>query len=120
MPFYGLEPFDTAEAEYRWTGLRVPGFYIVTVKGHARKFSFGFKLARDLHWVGGLAIDVMGWTGPLAEPPATVPYTVTDTFNGTYLPEILVIGSNKRELVRVKEVPFTTEEDIMKSFSPSG
>jgi hypothetical protein len=64
MPFYGPEPFDTAEAEYVWTGLRVQGFFRVTVKGHAQKFSFGFKLVRDPHWVGGLAIDVEGWTGP--------------------------------------------------------
>jgi hypothetical protein len=119
MPFYGLEPFDTAEAEYVWTGLRVPGFFRVTVKGHAHKFSFGFKLVRDSHWVGGLAIDVMGWTGPLASPPATVPYKVSDTFHGTYLPEIVVIGSNKREVVHVKEVAFTTEEAVMKSLSPA-
>jgi hypothetical protein len=26
MPFFGLEPFDTAEAEYFWTGLGQPGF----------------------------------------------------------------------------------------------
>ena len=119
MPFYGLEPFDTAEAEYVWTGLRTPGFFRVTVKGQAPKFSFGFKLVRDPHWVGGLAIDVMGWTGPLAAPPTTVPYTVTDTFNGAHLPEIVIIGSNKRELVRVKEVPFTSEESVMKLFSPA-
>ena len=119
MPFYGPEPFDTAEAEYVWTGLRVPGFFRVTVKGHAPKFSFGFKLVRDPHWVGGLAIDVMGWTGPLAAPPTTVPYTVTDTFNGAHLPEIVIIGSNKREVVRVKEVPFTSEESVMKLFSPA-
>ena len=37
MPFFELEPFDTAEAEYIWTGLRQPGFYRVTVRGHAPK-----------------------------------------------------------------------------------
>jgi hypothetical protein len=117
MPFYGLEPFDTAEAEYVWTGLRTPGFFRVSVKGHAQKFSFGFKLVRDPHWVGGLAIEVMGWTGPLAAPPTTVPYKVTDTFNGAHLSEIVIIGSNKREVIHVREVPFTSEEDVVKLFS---
>ena len=116
MPFFGNEPFDTAEVTYVWAGLRQPGFFRVTVTGHARKFSSGFQLKRDPEFVGGLAIDVMGWTGPLSE--GTTPYTVTGTFNGTFLPEIVVTGSNKTEVVRVKEVPFTTEEDVLKAFSP--
>ena len=60
MPFYGPEPFDTAEATYVWTGLGMPGFFRITVKGHARKFSSGFKIVQDPHWVGGLAFEVMG------------------------------------------------------------
>jgi hypothetical protein len=117
MPFYGPEPFDTAEATYVWTGLGTPGFFRITVKGHARKFSSGFKIVRDPHWVGGLAFEVTGWTGPLAEPPSTTPYTVTDTFHGTFHKEIVVIGSNKSEVVKVKEVPFTSDEDVHKALS---
>ena len=117
MPFYGPEPFDTAEATYVWTGLGTPGFFRITVKGHARKFSSGFKIVRDPHWVGGLAFEVTGWTGPLAEPPSTTPYTVTDTFRGTFHKEIVVIGSNKSEVVKVKEVPFTSDEDVHKALS---
>src|ERR1700683_5403207 len=115
MPFFGLEPFDTAEAEYFWTGLGQPGFFSVTVRGNAKKFSFGFKLRQDAHFVGGLAIEVMGWTGPLTQ--GTTPYTVTGDFNGRVLPEIVVIGSNKTAVVRVKEVPFTSDEQLMKQFS---
>ena len=116
MPFFGLEPFDTAEATYVWTGLGQPGFFHVTVKGNARKFSFGFQLKRDPEFVGGLAIEVMGWTGPLALE-GTVPYTVSATFNGTFLPEIVIIGANKTEVIKVKEVPFKSEEDVAKAFA---
>jgi hypothetical protein len=115
MPFFGLEPFDTATVEYFWTGLGQPGFYEVTVKGNARKFSFGFKLKQDLFYVGILAIEVQGWTGPLTS--GTTPYKVTGDFNGKFFPEILVIGANKTELVPVTEVAFTTEEALMKRFS---
>jgi hypothetical protein len=94
-----------------------PDFSALTVRGQAKKFSFGFQLRRDPHFVGGLAIEVMGWTGPLIVPPATTPYTVTGHFNGSFLPEIVVIGSNKTEVVRVREVPFTTEEAVAKQFS---
>ncbi len=73
MPFYGQEPFDTAEATYVWTGLGTPGFFSITVKGRARKFSSGFKIVRDPDWVGGLAFEVMGWTGPLEEGGSTIP-----------------------------------------------
>jgi hypothetical protein len=112
MGFYGPEPFDSAEATYVWTGLGVPGFFSVTVKGHAPNFTSGIKLIRNEHWVGGLAIQVMGWTGPLA--PGTKPYTVRGSFPGTYLKEIVVIGSNKQEVIKVKELPFTNDEDFMK------
>jgi hypothetical protein len=33
------------------------------------------------------------------------------------LKEVVVIGSNKIEVVPVKEVPFTTDEEFMKLFS---
>jgi hypothetical protein len=115
MPFFGLEPFDAAEAQYFWTGLGQPGFFKVTVRGHAQKFSFGFQLKQDTYFVGGLAIEVTGWTGPLTQ--GKTPYTVTGDFNGRFLHEIVVIGSNKSEVVRVEEVAFTTEEALMKQFS---
>jgi hypothetical protein len=115
MPFFGSEPFDTAEAQYVWTGLGQPGFFSVTVRGQAKKVSFGFQLRRDTHFAGGLAVEVMGWTGPLTQ--GTTPYTVSGHFNGSFLPEIVVIGSNKTEVVRVKEVPFTTDDAFAKQFS---
>jgi hypothetical protein len=117
MPFFGSEPFDTAEAIYVRPGAGEPGFFQVTVRGHARKISFGFQLRRDPHFVGGLAIEVMGWTGPLTVPPETTPYTVTGRFNGSFLHEIVVIGANKTDVVHVREVPFTTEEEFMKNFN---
>ncbi len=115
--FYGAEPFDAAEATYYWTGAHKPGFYRITVRGHARKFSSGFRIVLDPHWVGGLAFDVMGWTGPLAEPPATTPYTVVDTFHGTFHPAIVIIGANKHEIVQVEEFPFRAEEDVQKALT---
>ena len=102
---YTPEPFDTAEATYVWTGVHTPGFYRITVTGHSRKFSSGFKIVRDSRCVGGLAFDVVGWTSPLAEPPSVVPYTVTDV-HGAFHSELVVIGSNKRDVVKVNPVHF--------------
>ena len=118
MPFYGPIPFDSAEATYVWTGLRLPGFFSVTVKGHAKNFTTGIRLVRDPEWVGGLAIEVTGWVGPLGQ--GTKPYTVSGQFNGTYLREIVVIGENKREVVQVKEIPFTSDENFMKEAAALG
>jgi hypothetical protein len=70
------------------------------------------QLVRDPHFVGGLAIDVMGWTGPLGQ--GTTPYTVHHSFNGLFLPKIVIVGQNKRELIDVKEIPFTNDEDYVK------
>jgi hypothetical protein len=113
MGFYGPEPFDSAEATYVWTGLKEPGFFSVRVKGHAQNFTYGIKPVRDPEWVGGLAIKVMGWTGPISE--GTTPYTVSGQFEGHYLKEIVVIGSNKREIVHVKEIPFKNDEEYVKT-----
>jgi hypothetical protein len=114
MPFFGSEPFDTAEATYVRTPIG-PGYFRVTVKGHARKFSFGFQLKRNTSYVGGLEIEVMGWTGPLAA--GTVPYTVTADFHGAFLKEIVVTGSDKTETVHVRDIVHKTEEEFMKAFS---
>ncbi len=113
MGFYGPEPFDSAEATYVWTGLGTPGFFSVRVKGYAQNFTYGMKLVRDPEFVGGLAIQVMGWTGPISH--GTSPYTVSGRFNGLYLKEVLIIGSNKRELIPVTELPFKNDEDFIKT-----
>jgi hypothetical protein len=112
MGFYGPEPFDTAQAIYVWTGGGLPGFFYVTVQGHAPNFTSGIKLVRDEQWVGGLAIKVMGWTGPLGQ--GTKPYKASESFLGFFLKEIVIIGSNKHEIVKVKEIPFTTDEEFAK------
>jgi hypothetical protein len=112
MGFYGPEPIDTAQATYVWTGLGSPGFFSVTVEGHAPNFTSGIKLVRDEQWVGGLAIKVMGWTGPLGK--GTKPYKVHGSFPGSFLKEIVVIGSNKQEIVKVKEIPFTNDDEFAK------
>jgi hypothetical protein len=117
MPFLQREPFTHAEATYVWAGVDQPGFVQVIVQGDAPKISFGFRLRQDVNFTGGLEVEVMGWTGPLVEPPETVPYSVTGRFNGTFLKEVVVIGSNKIEVVPVKDVPFTTDEEFMKLFS---
>ncbi|MFT4255210.1 MAG: hypothetical protein QM608_22345 [Caulobacter sp.] len=108
MGFYGPEPFDTAEATYVWTGLGTPGFFSVNVQGHAPNFTSGIQLVRESDFVGGLAVKVMGWTGPLGK--GTTPYNVRGTFNGLYAPKIVIIGSNKTLVIDVKEIPFTTDD----------
>jgi hypothetical protein len=117
MPFFQSEPFDTAHAKYFWAGPGQPGFFRVTVRGHAQNLSFGFQLRRDPHFVTGLGVDVMGWTGPLTQ--GTMPYTVTGDFTGAYLHDITVIGANKTEIVHVEEVAFESEERFMEEFATS-
>jgi hypothetical protein len=107
MSFFGLQPFDTAEVIYVRPDPVAAGFFSVQVKGAARKFSFGFRLVQDSKFTDGLAIMVMGWTGPLAQGAA--PYEVSGQFEGAYLKEILVIGTNKRQSVIVTERSSTGE-----------
>jgi len=83
------------------------------VHGHARNVSFGFKLQRDPTFIAGLAVSVMGWTGPLGQ--GTTPYRVTADFPGWYAREIVVIGANKTEVVHVAEVVFESEESFMQA-----
>ena len=103
MPFFGLEPFDTAKASYVWMGLGAPGAFFVEVSGHAPKFTSHIELLRDKHFVGGLKIDVMGWTGPLAQ--GTTPYTKNASFPGIFIPKIVIHGGNKTLVIDVKEIP---------------
>ena len=117
MPFFQSEPFDTAHARYYWAGAGHPGYFRVTVRGHARNFSFGFQLRQVPTFVSGLAVDVMGWTGPLAH--GTTPYTVTADFVGRYASEIVVIGANKTEVVHVQEIAFESEESFMRAHTTS-
>jgi hypothetical protein len=113
MPFFQAEPFDTAQVKYFWADAGHPGFFRITVHGNARNFSFGFQLKQVPTFLGGLAVDVMGWTGPLAQ--GTTPYTVTADFVGWYAPEIVVIGANKTEIVHVEEIAFQSEEGFMRA-----
>ncbi len=55
----------------------------------------------------------MAWTGPLGK--GTTPYTADGRFPGAYPKDIVVIGSNKHEVVKVKEIPFTNDEEYMKN-----
>jgi hypothetical protein len=107
MPFFGIQPFDTAEVTYVRADPAAAGFFSVQVKGAAQKFSFGFRLVQDSKLTTGLAIMVMGWTGPLAE--GATPYEVSGQFEGAYLKEILVIGTNRRQSVIVTESSSTGE-----------
>jgi hypothetical protein len=93
--------------------LGAPGFFSVTVEGNAPNFTSGIKLVRDEQWAGGIAIKVMGWTGPIGK--GTKPYKVRGSFPASYLKEIVIIGSNKTEVVKVTEIPFTSDEDFAKN-----
>ena len=115
MGFYGNEPVDPArtKATYLWTGLRTPGVFIIEVQGDAPNYSYGFTLSRDSHFVGGLKINSMGWTGPLGA--GTTPYVSKGSFPGQYLPEIVVSGSNGSFLIPVKEIPYAEVDNYIKS-----
>jgi hypothetical protein len=112
MGFYGPEPFDTAKAFYVWTGLNEPGHFSVEVAGNAKNYTSGIQLVRDPHFVGGLKIDVMGWTGPLGE--GTTPFKVRGTFPGMFVPKIVVAGSNGLKLITVEEIPQAKVEGFLK------
>ena len=115
MGFYSKEPVNPAKttATYLWTGLRTPGIFIVNVEGDAPNFSYAFTLVRDPHFVGGLKINVMGWTGPLGK--GTTPFKAHGSFNGGYLPEIIVSGSNGDFPIKVTEIAHDKVDDYMKS-----
>jgi hypothetical protein len=114
MPFYGLEPFETATARYLWVGLKGPGFFQVRVKGKALEFTSGIQLIRDPHYSGGLAVEVVGWTGPIKAPPTYSPYEVTAIFNGHYEREIVIIGADKTIRIPVEEHAFESDAEYMK------
>ncbi len=111
MGFYGPEPFTTATATYVWMGLGSPGAFFVEVSGDAPNYTSGITLVRDPQWVGGLRINVMGWTGPLG--PGTTPYTVHGSFPGSFVPEIVVSGSNQTIVVKVNEIPAEKADDYL-------
>ena len=115
MGFYGKEPVNAGKttATYLWTGLRTPGIFIIEVEGDAPNYSYGFSLVRDPHFVGGLKIDAMGWTGPVAE--GTTPYKVHGSFPGQFTPKIVISGSNGDFIVDVKEIPSENVDDYVKS-----
>ncbi len=113
MGFYGKEPFDKATATYVWMGLEQPGSFFVEVEGNAPNFTSGIQLVRDPDWVGGLKVDVMGWTGPRGEGSKS--YKVHGTFPGEYRKQIVVSGANGDQVIDVKEIPHDQVEDHLKA-----
>jgi hypothetical protein len=111
MGFYGPEPFDNASAVYVWTGVGEPGHFSVNVSGHAPNYTSGIQLVRDPHFVGGLKVDVMGWTGPRGQ--GTTPYSVHGTFPGEYRKQIVVHGANKTVTIPVREIPAEEAEKYL-------
>jgi len=117
MGFYKKQPFDPdrTHATYLWTGLRTPGVFVVTVEGDAPNYTTGITLTRDTHFVGGLKINVMGWTGPIG--PGSKPYKVTGSFNGEFRPQIVVSGANGDFVIDVDEIPHDKVDDYVKANS---
>lgn len=115
MGFYSTEPVNPAKTTvtYLWTGLRTPGIFIVEVQGDAPNYSYGFTLTRDSHFVGGLKINSMGWTGPLGQ--GTTPYISKASFPGTFQNEIVISGSNGSFLIPVKEIVHDEVDAYIKS-----
>jgi len=112
MGFYQAEPCTSAQAVYVWTGLNEPGHFVVEVECEVRNYTSGIQLVRDPQFVGGLKVDVMGWTGPLG--PGTRPYKVSGTFSGMYVPNIIVACANDTHVVPVKEIPHDEAEAYLK------
>lgn len=111
MGFYGPEPFDTANAYYVQINPDGTGNFLVEVAGCAPNFTYGITLVRDQHFVGGLKVDVMGWTGPLGQ--GCTDYKVNGTFAGEYREYIIVQGSNKQEKVRVLPIPAAEADSFL-------
>ncbi len=111
MGFYQLQPFNQAEAQLLAADI-FPPLIRVEVSGNARNYTSGIQLVRDHNWVGGLKIDVMGWTGPLGE--GTTPYKVTATFQSIGVNSIIVVGSNKVETIPVTTIGKEEVEDFLK------
>jgi|ERR1044071_4401740 hypothetical protein len=113
MGFYGSEPFTSAKAFYVWTGLHEAGHFSIEVTGDAPNYTSGIQLVRDQHFVCGLKVDVMGWTGPLGE--GTTPYKVNGTFPGMFVPKIVIAGTNGNQVIDVEEIPHTEAENFLKN-----
>lgn len=112
--FLSDEPFNTAKASsiHGPDGFRL---FLVEVEADAPNFATGTTLVRDPHWVGGLKIDVMGWTGPLAE--GSTPFAVKGSFPGHYVPQIVVSGSNGTRLIPVKAIPAEESDDYVRQLA---
>jgi hypothetical protein len=117
MGFFGPVPFNKAQASYAWMGGGggSPGAFFVKVGGDAQNYTYGISLERDPKWVGGLKVDVVGWTGPLGE--GTTPYTVVHSFPGQFVPKITVSGENQTILIDVKEIGADEADDFVQSES---
>jgi hypothetical protein len=117
MSFFGPEPFESAKVTYVNLGIGVPGAFFVEVEGQVPNFTSNIELLRDSHFVGGLKVDVMGWTGPVGK--GTSPYTKSRSFPGQFLPKIVIHGSNKTLVVDVKQIPEAEAEAYFKDIAYS-
>ena len=117
MGFYQKEPVDAknSTAVYLNGENGAPGLFVVYVKGDAPNYSYGFNLVRDPHFVGGLKIDSFGWTGPLGE--GSTRYKVKGSFPGSYLPKIVLSGSNGDFLLDVEEIVADKVDDYVKTMA---
>lgn len=115
MGFYQKQPVDGKKlsAVYLWRGLDIPGLLTITAEGEAPNYTSGIQLERDPRFVGGLTVDVMGWTGPLGK--GTAPYRVQRSFPSVYYPVVFVSGSNGTFKVAVREIPFEEVDDYVKA-----
>lgn len=117
MGFYMKQPVNPKECKAKYlrneSGF---GVYFITACGEAQKYSYGFTLTRDPHFVGGLKVDVMGWTGPIGE--GTQHYCTKPTsFPGQFFPEIIISGSNGDFLIKVEEIPHDQVDEFIKNTS---
>lgn len=113
MGFYVKQPLThyASRATYLWSGQDTPGIFIVEVNGDAHNFSYAFSLVKESDFVGGLKINVMGWSGPLTK--GTMPYRVIHSFPGAYQKNIIISGANGDFLIPVKEIAHDKADEYM-------
>jgi hypothetical protein len=118
MGFFVPVPFTSAKAFYSSGFVGDPsGAFWIQVEG-TPDGATGIQLRRDLNFVGGLKIDVMGLllpVGPTHLPPPA-PYKVSLALAGLYLPEI-VIGEDA--LIPVTRIADDELDAFLDSLSPA-
>ncbi len=94
-----------------------PGFFVSPSKATPESSAPDSRSSRTRIGSAALRSTLRGGRARSPSRPQQRPTPCAETFHGTFHKEIVVIGSNKREVVHVKEIPFTSEEEVHKALS---